>query len=203
MKKLTHSTLSLSSVLRCIRSEAHILPKREKKLEIAAPATHTTLHISRCVYVEIAEPMDVSKPAECRNYSLRCTLCSGFSVHPFSFLTLRRSRPYALAGSHAHTFSLPPVLFGSLWTTSILLYLAYPAATVPHLYALILVHTDSGYLPGERIPRATFTLHNASDLCFFLRAEPLHVIPRASKGHSFSHKAFLIYKIRQEQRKHI
>lgn len=71
-------------------------------------------HVRRCTfrdaYAEIAEPIDVSKPAECRNYSLRCTLCSGFSVHPFSFLTLRRCRPYALAGSHAHTFSLPPSL---------------------------------------------------------------------------------------------
>lgn len=190
--------------IRCIRSEAHIPPKREKKSEIAAAATRTTLHISRCAYVEITEPMDVSKPAECRNYSLRCTLCSGFSVHPFSFLTLRRCRPFARTHTHIHTLSRSLRLFGSISLDSLdLLYLAYPAATIPHLYALIPVHTDSGYL-RESIPRATFTLHNASDLCFFLRAASVTlftwVVP---KGHSFSHKAFLIYKIRQEQRKHI
>lgn len=130
--------------------------------------------------------MDVSKPAECRNYSLQCTLCSGFSVHPFSFLipppmlVLR-----SLAGSHARTLSRSLRLFGSISLDNLdLLYLAYPAATVPHLYALIPVHTDSGYL-RESIPRATFTLHNASDLCFFLRAASVTLFRERRKATLF------------------
>lgn len=108
-----------------------------------------------------------------------------------------------LSRARTHTLSRSLRLFGAISLDSLdLLYLAYPAATVPHLYALIPVHTDSGYL-RESIPRATFTLHNASDLCFFLRAASVTLFRRAPKGHSFSHKAFLIYKIRQEQCKHI
>lgn len=73
-----------------------------------------------------------------------------------------RSRGFALSRSLR--------LFSSISLDRLdLLYLAYPAATIPHLYALIPVHTDSGYL-RESIPRATFTLHNASNLCFFLCA---------------------------------
>lgn len=66
---------------------------------------HVRRRTFRDAYAKIAEPMDVSKPAECRNYSLRCTLCSGFSVHPFSF------SPFALRTSAlrfrgcTHTFS--------------------------------------------------------------------------------------------------
>jgi len=149
-------------------------------------------HVRRCTFrdaydAEIAEPMDVSKPAECRNYSLRCTLCSGFSVHPFSPSadvgpTLSRVR--------THTLSRSLRLFGSVSLGSHdLLYLAYPAVTVSHLYALIPVHTGSGYL-RESIPRATFTLHNASDLCFFLYVASVMLFREWPKGHSFSHKAF-------------
>ena len=146
-------------------------------------------HVRRCTfrnaYAEIAEPMDVSKPAECWNYSLRCTLCSGFSVHPFSFLTLCRCRPYALADGFARTLSRSLRLFSSISLDSLnLLYLAYPAATVPHLYALIPVHTDSGYL-RESIPRATFTLHNASDLCFFLCAASVTLFRERRKATLF------------------
>jgi len=112
---------------RCIRAEACILAKREKKSEnAAAAATRTTLHISRCARgrAEIVEPANVSKPAECRNYSLRCTLCSGFSVHPFRFSPSADARPYAaLARGCAHAFplslSLPVTSVPSLWAASI------------------------------------------------------------------------------------
>jgi len=120
-----------------------------------------------------------------------------------SVLTLRRCRPYTLSRIRTHTLSRSLRLFGSVSLDSHdLLYLAYPAVTVPHLYALIPVHTGSGYL-RESIPRATFTLHNASDLCFFLYVASVMLFREWPKGHSFSHKAFFIYKIRQEQRKHI
>lgn len=178
-----HSQLFLHRLYRYIRSEARILPKREKKLEIAAAVTRTTLHISRCVR-GIAEPMDVSKPAECRNQSLRCTLCSGFSVHPFSFSPSTDVDP-TLSRVRTHTLSHSLRLFGSISLDRLdLLYLAYPAATIPHLYALIPVHTDSGYL-RESIPRATFTLHNASDLCFFLCAASVMIFRERRKATLF------------------
>lgn len=157
---------------------------------------HVRRRTFRDAYAKIAEPMDVSKPAECRNYSLRCTLCSGFSVHPFSFSPF--SLGPTLSSVHAH-FLAPSISSGSISLGSLdLLYLAYPAATIPHLYALISVHTDNGYL-RENISRISFTLHNADDLCFFLCAS--HVPHIISRGHFFI--KLIIYKLCQGQCKYI
>lgn len=90
-----------------------------------------------------------------------------------------------LSQVRTHTLSRSLRLFGSVSLDILdLLYLAYPAATVPHLYALIPVHTDSGYL-RESIPRATFTLHNASDLCFFLCAASVTLFRERRKATLF------------------
>jgi len=180
---------------RFIRPEVCILAKREKKSEnTAAAATRTTLHISRCArgHAEIVEPANVSKPAECRNYSLRCTLCSGFSVHPFRYSPSRRcpvlrssrSRMRARFPSLSLSFSLRH--FGSISMGSLdLLYLAYPAATIPHLHALIPVHTSERIRYGRAYrARATFTLHNAGVLCFFLCAATVTSFRECAERHT-------------------
>lgn len=94
---------------RCIRSEAHILhrKRREEIEDRRCGDTYDVAHFA--MYVEIAEPMDVSKPAECRNYSLQCTLCSGFSLFIRSRFSLSAVVGPTLSRTHA-TFSLPPSL---------------------------------------------------------------------------------------------
>lgn len=90
--------------------------RRNRRLSLRR---HVRRRTFRDAYAKIAEPMDVSKPAECRNYSLRCTLCSGFSVHLFSFSPFSlECRPYAFAG--ARTLSLAPSVSSapSLWAVS-------------------------------------------------------------------------------------
>lgn len=76
---------------------------------------HVRRRTFRDAYAKIAEPMDVSKPAECRNYSLRCTLCSGFSVHPFSFspFALRMSALRFRGCTHTFSRSLSRLSLGS------------------------------------------------------------------------------------------
>lgn len=115
----------------------------------------------RCTFsgarvTKIAEPVDVSKPAECRNYSLRCTLCPSFLCYPFSFspsadlspifrvplhLSSRPVRPFLVLFRHALSAS------GHHPRPSVS---RLPSCDTPNLYALILVHTDSGYL-RERV----------------------------------------------------
>lgn len=185
-----HSTLSSSPVYSIgsigIFDRKHVFcfETREEIGDCRCGDTYDVAHFAmRCVR-GIAEPMDVSKPAECRNYSLRCTLCSGFSVHPFSFSPSTDVGP-TLSRVRTHTLSHSLRLFGSISLDRLdLLYLVYPAATIPHLYALIPVHTDSGYL-RESIPRATFTLHNASDLCFFLCAASVTIFRERRKATLF------------------
>lgn len=119
--------------------------------------------------------MDVSKPAECRNYSLRCTLCPSFLCYPFSF-----SPSVDLSPIFHPSLPLPPAPFSCSFATRslpldtlLLLSPSRPSVSrlsscdTPNLYALILVHTDSGYLPGKGyILLATFTLHNARQSLF-------------------------------------
>lgn len=107
--------------------------------------------------VKIAEPVDVSKPAECRNYSLRCTLYSR------GFLCVIRS----LSSPYPRTppiFRLPLLLPLSLTGLSLFspplsghpgrplssLYLAYPAATLPPLCVNSCTYRQrAGYLRGK------------------------------------------------------
>lgn len=80
--------------------------RRNRRLSLRR---HVRRRTFRDAYAKIAQPVDVSKPAECRNYSVRCTLCSGISVHPFSFSPFSlECRPYAFAGARTHFLSLPP-----------------------------------------------------------------------------------------------
>lgn len=79
--------------------------RRNRRLSLRQ---HVRRRTFRDAYAKIAEPMDVSKPAECRNYSLRCTLCSGFSVHPFSFSPFSLRMSALRFRGCTHTFSLPP-----------------------------------------------------------------------------------------------
>lgn len=56
--------------------------------------------------------MDVSKPAECRNYSLRCTLCPSFLCYPFSF-----SPSVDLSPIFHPSLPLPPAPFSCSFAT--------------------------------------------------------------------------------------
>lgn len=198
-------TLYICSILfvayQSIRPEVHIPSIIETGEEIGERHCGDTYDVAHFAYAKIAEPIDVSKPAECRNYSLRCTLCSGFSVHPFSFSPSFSLRISALRfRGCTHTFSLPPsprLLISPLATLD-LLYLAYPAATIPYLYALIPVHTDNGYLRenipwAQRLPCIMPAIFVSS-----FAPRPSHYFERP-----LFHKTFIIYKIRQGQCKHI
>jgi len=124
-------------------------------------------------------------------------LCSSVPV-----LTLRPGCP-ALRSSRSRmrsrfpSLSFSPRHFGSVSMGSLdLLYLACPAATIPHLHALIPVHT------GERIrygrayrARATFTLHNAGVLCFFLCAVAVTSFRECAERPCFPHKISVVYEI--------
>ena len=107
--------------------------------------------------LKIAEPVDVSKPAEYRNYSLRCTLYSrGFLCYPLPVLPTPSppcfSPIFVLSLLRPFLGGLPTLHVASLWTSP---DLSLPCISPTqlrhsHLYALILVHTDrAGYLRGK------------------------------------------------------
>lgn len=183
---------SISFLIQCIRPEARILLKaREEIGDRRCGDMYDVAHFANA-HAEIVEPLNVSKPAECRNYSLRCTLCSGFSVHPFRFSPSADVVP-TLSRMHVHFLALSvisaPISLGSLD----LLYLAYPAATIPHLHALIPVHTDSGYL-RESIP------HRQGLPCIMpgifvssFAPCPSHYFKTMPKGHFFSWDTFVSF----------
>lgn len=101
------------------------------------------------------------------------------SMHPLSQLPLLSVLVLTLRRSLPNFPSIPPPPLSRalspralcLWTPS-----SSPSrpsvsrlssCDTPNLYALILVHTDSGYLPGKGyILLATFTLHNARQSLF-------------------------------------
>jgi len=100
--------------------------------------------------------------------------------------------PTQLSLADARTLSLSLSLsfslrhFGSISMGSLdLLYLAYPAATIPHLHALIPVHTSERIRYGRAYrARATFTLHNAGVLCFFLCAATVTSFRECAERHT-------------------
>lgn len=122
---------------------------------------------------KIAEPVDVSKPAEYRNYSLRCTLYSRF------LCVIRSPFPGASPIFRPSSSPLSPgssFLSAAPWTTpgpaslstADLLYLGWPAATLPPLCVNSCTYRQhAGYLQGKGPrSRATFTLHNARQSLF-------------------------------------
>lgn len=148
---------------------------------------HVRRRTFRNAYAKIAEPIDVSKPAECRNYSLRCTLCSGFSVHPFSFSPSSLRMSALRFRGCTHTFSLPP---------SPRLHLSgHSRPSVSRLSSCdnpipLCVNscTHRQRIPtGEHTVGTTFTLHNAGDLCFFLCATSVTLFREATFSQNFHH----------------
>lgn len=190
--------------IRCNRSEIYILLEREKE-EIGEPPLRR--HVRRCTFrdahAEIVEPTNVSKPAECRNYSLRCTLCSGFLCSSVPVLTLRRCLALRSRGC-AHTFSLSPSLRLHLYGQPRSSVSRLPSCDNPTPPCVNSCTHRQRIRTGEHTAWATFTLHNAGDLYFFLCATILsHYFENMPKGHFF-HKIFAsIYKTHQVLRKHI
>lgn len=114
---------------------------------------------------KIAEPVDVSKPAECRNYSLRCTLCPSFLCYPFSFSPSADLSPIFHPPSPLSRPLLPRAL--CLWTSPTF---CISPTQLRHSQPLCVNScTYRQRIPtGKGILLATFTLHNAGNLCFLL-----------------------------------
>lgn len=158
--------------------------------------------------------MDVSKPAECRNYSLRCTLCPGFSVIRSRFSPSRPMSPVpAVAPLRSRASctrarflaaSLPPSRLSSTLPpdTAATFCISPTQLRQSHLYALIPVHTDSGYLRESERERGTegesayrgrrLPSHNADDLCFFVCTASVASL-RAAAGRVFLLSLFLFF----------
>lgn len=136
----------------------------------------------RCMFTgaritKIAEPVDVSKPAECRNYSLRCTLCPSFLCYPFSFSPSADLSPIFRPPSPLSRALSPRAL--CFWTPPTF---CISPTQLRHSQPLCVNScTYRQRIPtGKGILLATFTLHNAAPIFVSFYPVPF------SRDHSFA-----------------